>query len=77
MNLRRVLVTITLASATLLSGCVVAPIGPYPPRVAVVPPPVYVTPGYPMPAPGYGWHPHPRYGYGWRHPHYGWHRGWR
>ncbi len=38
---------------------------------------VYVEPGYASPGPGWMWQSHPRYGYGWRHPHRGWHRGWR
>lgn len=64
-----------LAAAT-LSGCVVAPVGPPvygpPPAVVVAPAPYYA-----MPAPGYVWGRHPYHGYGWRHPHHGWHRGWR
>ncbi len=56
-----------------LAGCVVAP-----PRPAYVAPAhvVYVAPTYPMPAAGYVWEYHARYGWGWRHPVYGWHRGW-
>lgn len=38
---------------------------------------VYVAPTYPAPAVGFLWEFHPRYGWGWRHPHRGWHRGWR
>lgn len=63
-----------LLSAAVLSGCVVAPVGPPP---AVYGGGVYVQPAYPIPAPGYTWGRHPYYGYGWRHPYYGWHRGWR
>jgi hypothetical protein len=61
-----------------LTGCIVAP-----PRVVVpvgvaVPAGVvYVSPSYPVPAPGYVWAHHPRYGWGYRHHHHGWHRGWR
>ena len=55
-----------------LVGCVVAPVGPYGvegPRGGV-----YVTPTYPMPAPGYVWSFHATYGWGWHHPRRGWHR---
>ena len=66
---------VTLAAAA-LSGCVVAPVGPPPASygygAVYVPPPYYA-----IPAPGYVWLRHPHYGYGWRHPHHGWHRGWR
>lgn len=72
----RVLLSAAAALAAVsLSGCVVAPVGPSvygPPAVVVAP-----APYYPMPAAGYGWYRHPHYGYGWRHPHHGWHRGWR
>ena len=62
--------------ATLLGGCVVAPVGPAydygaPPDVA------YLAPTYAVPGPGYLWAYHPHYGWGWRHPQQGWHRGWR
>lgn len=63
-----------LLAAAGLSGCVVAPVGPPP---LVYGGGVYFQPAYPMPAPGYVWGRHPYYGYGWRHPHYGWDRGWR
>lgn len=45
----------------------------------VVGPPgvIYVAPTYPAPDVGFVWSYHPRYGWGWRHPHHGWHRGWR
>lgn len=80
---QRLAITGLLAAA--LSGCVVAPAGPYrgqagvvvaPAGVIVPPGVVYVAPGYPMPAPGYGWSHHPRQGWGWHHPNNGWHRGW-
>lgn len=60
--------------AALLSGCVVAPVGP-----AYGPPPgvAYIAPTYAVPGPGYLWAYHPRYGWGWHHPQQGWHRGWR
>ncbi|MFL9923174.1 hypothetical protein PQR62_02770 [Herbaspirillum lusitanum] len=70
---------IPAALATLLvlavSGCVVTPPTV---RPAYVAPPgvVYVQPTYAAPAPGYVWEYHERYGWGWRHPQYGWHRGW-
>jgi len=52
------------------SGCVVAP-----PRHTSAS--VYVAPTYVSPGPGWVWDFHGRYGWGWRHPHRGWHRGWR
>lgn len=56
-----------------LMGCVATP-----PSVAITPPGVgIIAPTYPMPAPGYMWDYHPMFGWGWRHPGYGWHRGWR
>lgn len=86
-------ITVALAAmaAALVSGCVVAPLGVrpvavYPANVQPVyaqqefaPPPgvVYVQPTYVLPAPGYVWGYHPHYGWGYRHPQYGWHRGWR
>ena len=73
--------------AVLTSGCVVAPLPPpHTVRVqpvvvepAYAPPPgvVYVQPTYALPAPGYAWRYHANFGWGWRHPGYGWHRGWR
>jgi hypothetical protein len=49
-----------------------------PPMGVVVPPGVvYVAPTYAPPAVGFVWEFHPRFGWGWRHPHRGWHRGWR
>ena len=49
-----------------------------PPLGVIVPPGVvYVAPTYPTPGMGFVWEYHPRYGWGWRHPHRGWHRGWR
>ena len=63
-----------------MSGCIVAPARPYyggggggyvaPAGV------VYVAPDYASPGPGYAWEYHAQYGWGWRHPQYGWHRGW-
>jgi len=50
------------------------------PSPAVISPPpavVYVAPTYPAPGVGWIWEFHPRFGWGWRHPGYGWHRGWR
>jgi len=64
----------------LLAGCVAAPVPVrVAPPVAVIAPPgvVYARPAYPLPGLGYAWAYHPRYGWGWRHPAYGWHRGWR
>jgi len=61
---------LAVALAGGLAGCVVTPVAP-PVRVA------YVSPVYPMPAPGYIWVRHSYYGWGWHHPRYGWHRGWR
>jgi len=63
-----------------VSGCVIAPVAPPPgPPMGVVLPPsvVYVEPTYAIPGPGYVWAYHPGFGWGWRHPAYGWHRGWR
>ncbi|MDR6539752.1 hypothetical protein [Variovorax soli] len=66
-----------VAATAPLTGCVVAPAVPA--RHAHVAPAgvAYVAPVYAMPAPGYVWEYHPRFGWGWRHPVYGWHRGWR
>jgi hypothetical protein len=58
-----------------LAGCVVAPVGPG--YYDAAPGAVYVAPAYPSPGYGWVWVQHPRYGWGWRHPHRGWHRGWR
>ena len=85
--------TVLLAaiSALGLQACVMAPPRPAPvviqqqpqvmaqPPVGVMVPPgvVYVAPSYPAPAVGFVWEFHSRYGWGWRHPHHGWHRGWR
>jgi len=64
-----------------VSGCVVTPPSVRPAYVepAYVAPPgvVYVQPTYAAPGPGYVWEYHAHYGWGWRHPQYGWHRGWR
>ncbi len=77
MNKRLVLAAAGLALAT-LSGCIVVPArgyagGGYAPPAGVV----YVAPTYASPGPGWAWEYHPTYGWGWRHPQYGWHRGWR
>lgn len=69
--------SITLALASSLVGCVVAPARVEPVGVYVPPGVVYTAPVYPMPAPGYTWRYHEHYGWGWYHPQYGWHRGWR
>lgn len=65
-----------LATATAvlaaLAGCVVAPLPGHHPRGVV-----YIAPTYASPGPGYIWGHHHRHGWGWRHPHRGWHRGWR
>jgi hypothetical protein len=74
LNIRLLITATLLASA--LTGCVVAaPRGRavYAAPVGVV----YVAPTYTIPAPGYAWGYHDYYGWGWRHPRYGWHRGWR
>ncbi|WP_418320712.1 hypothetical protein [Piscinibacter sakaiensis] len=64
------------AALALLAGCVVAPLpghhGGHHPRGAV-----YVAPTHASPGHGYVWGHHHRRGWGWRHPHRGWHRGWR
>lgn len=71
MQQRVFLSVVVLAASAALAGCVVA-------RPAYVAPAgvAYVGPGYAAPAPGYGWEYHARFGWGWRHPVYGWHRGW-
>jgi hypothetical protein len=71
----------TVCAAAALSGCVVAPVA-YDPAYggtgyAAPPGVVYVAPTYAVPGPGYAWQYHGRLGWGWRHPHNGWHRGWR
>ncbi len=90
MNFTRVALP-AVAAATLMSGCVLAPLGVRPvvvrPAYAqsvyvqpdYAPPPgvVYVQPSYALPAPGYVWLYNPQYGWGYRHPNHGWHRGWR
>jgi hypothetical protein len=70
---------LVIAMIGAVSGCIIAPAPPPGPPPGVVVPPgvVYVEPAYPMPAPGYVWAYHPGFGWGWRHPNYGWHRGWR
>ena len=72
---------LSLATAALLSACVVAP-APRPAPVVYTAPVaapvgVVVAPTYAIPGPGYVWAYHPHYGYGWYHPQRGWHRGWR
>jgi hypothetical protein len=75
--------TVALMAANLGACIVVGP--PHPPMAPVIyetPPPVAVTPVAPQPyyaapAVGYVWLFNPTYGWGWRHPHHGWHRGWR
>lgn len=63
-------------AATVLTGCVVVPanVGPTYGAPAGV---VYVAPTYAVPGVGYAWQYNAYYGWGWRHPSYGWHRGWR
>ena len=71
-----------MASTVILVGCVVAPAAPY--GATYVAPPTYVAPAgvayvaptYASPGPGWVWDYHAHYGWGWRHPTYGWHRGW-
>ena len=75
------LLPVALVAAT-LGGCVVAPMQPAyvaPMQPAYGPPPgvAYVGPTYAIPGPGYVWAYHAHYGWGWRHPQYGWHRGWK
>ena len=73
------LIPVTLLALSALCGCVVAPpvVRPVVRPVYVAPAGVvYVEPTYVVPAPGYVWAYHPRYGWGYRHPQYGWHRGW-
>ena len=77
-SLNRLLGIVTVASfATLLSGCVVAPIGPRP-VVVYRTPPVYVEPApivvVPAPPRYYGY---PGYGYGYGYPGYRGYRHWR
>jgi len=64
------LAAVVSALTALTSGCIVAPA-----RHASAG--VYVAPTYASPGPGWTWHYHAHYGWGWRHPHRGWHRGWR
>lgn len=69
------------AAVVAVSGCVVTPPSVRPayvePAYAAPPGVVYVQPAYASPGPGYVWEYHAHYGWGWRHPQYGWHRGWR
>jgi len=48
-----------------------------PPGVIVPAGVVYAPPAYPAPGIGWVWEFNPRFGWGWRHPRYGWHKGWR
>ncbi len=69
-----------IAMVGAVSGCVIAPVAapPGPPVGVMVPPGVvYVGPTYAIPGSDYIWAYHPAFGWGWRHPAYGWHRGWR
>lgn len=70
-----------IAATVALSGCIVAPPNAQPayvqPAYSAPPGVVYVQPTYASPGVGYVWEYHPHYGWGWRHPRYGWHRGWR
>ena len=73
MTTSRFIAPLVLA-ATVLGGCVLAPVGPAYDAPAGV---AYVAPTYAIPAPGYVWGYHASFGWGWRHPRNGWHRGWR
>jgi hypothetical protein len=66
-----------IAGTLALSGCIVQPVQPVHPAYVAPPGVVYVAPTYVSPGPGYVWAYHEHYGWGWRHPQYGWHRGWR
>jgi hypothetical protein len=69
-------VATSLVLIVALSGCAIAPYDPYSPsRVPYGV--VYIAPTYPVPGVGWVWVYHPQYGWGYRHPHHGWHRGWR
>ena len=73
--MRRILKVLpVVVLTTVFAGCVVAPARPVYVAGSGV---VYVEPGYASPGPGYVWAYHANYGWGWRHPQYGWHRGWR
>ena len=63
-----------VALITSFAGCIVAPARPIYAAPAGV---VYVAPTYVSPSQGYVWGYHASYGWGWRHPQYGWHRGWQ
>lgn len=75
--------SLALIPATLLAlalgGCVVAPPPAPPPAYGYAAPPgvVYVAPTYASPGVGWVWAYNAHYGWGYRHPQYGWHRGWR
>ena len=84
MNTRMIRIAGLLSVAAVVvavSGCVVTPPSVRPayvePVYAAPPGVVYVQPTYASPGPGYAWEYHAHYGWGWRHPQYGWHRGWR
>ncbi len=84
MNLSTLSCISALCATAALSGCVMAPVAMQPaydyggPGVYAAPPGVvYVAPTYAIPAPGYAWQYNAHFGWGWRHPHHGWHRGWR
>ncbi len=84
MNNRMIRIAGLLSAAAVVvavSGCVVTPPSVRPayvePAYAAPPGVVYVQPTYASPGPGYVWAYHAHYGWGWRHPQYGWHRGWR
>ena len=67
-----------VALSASLAACIVAPPGYYGEAgghatVSVTAP----APYYAAPAVGYLWLNHVSHGWGWRHPHRGWHRGWR
>lgn len=64
-------------AAVVLSGCVVVPAGAEPGYYGAQGGVVYVAPTYAVPGAGYAWQHHAQRGWGWRHPHHGWHRGWR
>lgn len=76
--MKRLAVTYIVAACTgaILTGCVVVPAS-VEPVYAAPSGVVYVAPTYAAPAVGYAWQYNVRYGWGWRHPGYGWHRGWR
>lgn len=68
---------VATALVTSLAGCVITPVEPYGYGPVAQVGVGYVAPTYANPAPGYVWARHGYHGWGWRHPHRGWHRGWR